>query len=253
MASCDDDFHLLPDDHNHHHQRQQQRQSQSQFQHQGFYRLNRFVPKVAAVSTIVPSPIDGVEHINDPSFISKCDSAFPDVIPLSDADDVDRRSGGSGRKEREEMSDGGTLYLSKRSKLGGGGSATPGGTDNRKDREEWNDTAIECLLDAFMEKFAQLNWGNLRGRDWEEVARIVKERCEKQSKSVEQCKNKVDNLKKRYKLEKHRMNICGVTTSHWPWFKKMEEIYEKSLPQKKSRFEEDKSVESSSGLLKRYI
>jgi len=58
-----------------------------------------------------------------------------------------------------------------------------------------------CLLEAYTEKFTQLNWGNLRGRSWEEVAFVVSERCENQSKSVEQCKNKVDNLRKRYKLE----------------------------------------------------
>ncbi|XWS59558.1 hypothetical protein CRYUN_Cryun08bG0132500 [Craigia yunnanensis] len=105
-------------------------------------------------------------------------------------------------------------------------------TEYRKDREEWSDAAIGCLLEAYMEKLTQLNRGNLRGRDWEEVAAAVSERCEKQSKSVEQCKNKVDNLKKRYKLERHRMSDGGITASHWPWFKKMEEIVGNSLPVK---------------------
>ncbi|XVF55617.1 hypothetical protein PTKIN_Ptkin06aG0050700 [Pterospermum kingtungense] len=71
----------------------------------------------------------------------------------------------------------------------------------------------------------------MRGRDWEEVAAAVTEQCEKQSKNVERCKNKVDNLKKRYKLERHRMSDSGIT-SHWPWFKKMEEIVGNSLPAK---------------------
>ncbi|XP_022747020.1 uncharacterized protein LOC111296814 isoform X2 [Durio zibethinus] len=105
-------------------------------------------------------------------------------------------------------------------------------TEYRKDREEWSDAAIGCLLQAYMEKLTQLNRGHLRGRDWEEVAAAVSERCEKQSKSVEQCKNKVDNLKKRYKLERHRMSDGGITASHWPWFKKMEEIVGNSLPGK---------------------
>ncbi|XVF23410.1 hypothetical protein REPUB_Repub13aG0035500 [Reevesia pubescens] len=85
-------------------------------------------------------------------------------------------------------------------------------SEYRKDREEWSDTAIACLLEAYTEKFNQLNRGNLRGRDWEEVAEAVTQRCcggeaggggEKQKmwKSVEQCKNKIDNLKKRYKVE----------------------------------------------------
>lgn len=104
-------------------------------------------------------------------------------------------------------------------------------TEYRKDREEWSDAAIELLLDAYTDKFMQLNRGNLRGRDWEEVAAAVGGggRCEKQAKSVEQCKNKVDNLKKRYKLERHRVGSGGVTVSHWPWFGKMELIVGNSV------------------------
>lgn len=51
----------------------------------------------------------------------------------------------------------------------------------------------------------------------------------KQGKSVEQCKNKVDNLKKRYKLERHRITTGSISTSHWPWFQKMEDIVGNSL------------------------
>lgn len=107
-------------------------------------------------------------------------------------------------------------------------------SDYRKDREEWSDTAITCLLEAYTEKFIQLNRSNLRGRDWEEVAEAVSERCgrtavgreEKQKhwKSVEQCKNKIDNLKKRYKVELQRMTNNGLTSSHWHWFKQIEVI-----------------------------
>ena len=60
----------------------------------------------------------------------------------------------------------------------------------------------------------------------------MSERCEKQTKSVEQCKNKVDNLKKRYKLERQRMTSGGISVSHWPWFKQMEHIVGNLLPAK---------------------
>ncbi|CAL0316808.1 unnamed protein product [Lupinus luteus] len=121
------------------------------------------------------------------------------------------------------------------------------GGDYRKDREEWSDTAIACLLDAYTEKFNQLNRGNLRGRDWEEVAEAVGERCgaavadggggrcdrkHKYYKSVEQCKNKIDNLKKRYKVEIQRIRSCGISASHWHWFKKMEAIVGNSVTMK---------------------
>lgn len=77
----------------------------------------------------------------------------------------------------------------------------------------------------------------------------MSERCEKQRKSVDQCKNKVDNLKKRYKLEKHRVSNGsgggGGTGSHWPWYKKMEVIVGNSLPSSKAVSEDDKVVVGS--------
>lgn len=132
----------------------------------------------------------------------------------------DRGMGGGGkRRDRDETSDGGTYFKkSKVTDMGG----------NKKDREEWSDGAISCLLDAYTEKYLQLNRGNLRGSDWEEVAAMVSERSDgqKPAKTVDQCKNKVDSLKKRYKTEKNRgmMATNGVTLSYWPWFKKVDQI-----------------------------
>ncbi|KAG4983870.1 hypothetical protein AAZX31_10G190400 [Glycine max] len=122
-------------------------------------------------------------------------------------------------------------------------------TDYRKDREEWSDTAIAYLLEAYTEKFNQLNRGNLRGRDWEEVAEAVLERCGgegKHQKSVEQCKNKIDNLKKRYKVELQRIGSGGIATSHWHWFKKIEAIVGNSLSVK-TVSDDDKAGSSGGG------
>lgn len=66
-----------------------------------------------------------------------------------------------------------------------------------------------------------------RSRGWEDVAAAVSDGQGKSSggKSVEQCKNKIDNLKKRYKVECQRLAGSGASAvSHWPWFKKMEQI-----------------------------
>ena len=125
----------------------------------------------------------------------------------------------------------------------------------RKDREEWSDTAIACLLEAYTEKYNELNRGNLRGRDWEEVAEAVTDRCgggggdksKATYKSVEQCKNKIDNLKKRYKVELQRMSAAtgGTTTthSHWHWFKKIEAIVGNSgTANKGGGSDEDRSI-----------
>ncbi|KAM7264355.1 hypothetical protein ACFE04_002038 [Oxalis oulophora] len=134
----------------------------------------------------------------------------------------------------------------------------PGGDDDDDDNGDTEDDVSDSAFNAvnpfdessshgaYMDKFTQLNRGNLRGRDWEEVAVVVSERCEKNSKSVEQCKNKVDNLKKRYKLERNRMINGSASTSHWPWFKKMEDIVGNSLSSVKAGMDEDKGLSTAS-------
>lgn len=151
--------------------------------------------------------------------------------------DADKSVSGSGSGSKRNP------YYYKKQKTGNTSeTASDYRVDYRKDREEWSDTAIACLLEAYTEKFNQLNRGNLRGRDWEEVAEAVSERCggsyngdnsnssndkqqqQKAWKSVEQCKNKIDNLKKRYKVELQRMNSSGSASSNWHWFKQIEAI-----------------------------
>ncbi|KAI3762201.1 hypothetical protein L1987_52625 [Smallanthus sonchifolius] len=98
------------------------------------------------------------------------------------------------------------------------------GGDHRKEREEWSDSAIAILLDSFTEKYIALNRSNLRYKDWEVVAELVAEAGDKQSrKSIEQCKNKIDNLKKRYKLETRRVESNGGST--WIWYQKMDNLF----------------------------
>ncbi|KAL3825815.1 hypothetical protein ACJIZ3_021844 [Penstemon smallii] len=160
---------------------------------------NSSQPSTATATHTPPYQINPYDHDSDP-FDSEPDPHTLSGKRLGDRDDI---HSGTSKRTRSSSSAAG---------------------DYRKDREEWSDTAIACLLEVYSEKFVQLNRGNLRGRDWEEVAATVSERCEKQAKSVEQCKNKVDNLKKRYKLEKHRLSNGGVLTSHWPWFKQMDQI-----------------------------
>ncbi|KAK6126358.1 hypothetical protein DH2020_039930 [Rehmannia glutinosa] len=166
---------------------------------------NSAQPSTATTTQTPPYQISPYDHDSDP-FDSEPDPNSISGKRLIDRDDI--HSG-----------------TSKRTRLPSSG----GSGDYRKDREEWSDTAIACLLEAYSEKFLQLSRGNLRGRDWEEVAAMVSERCENQTKSVEQCKNKVDNLKKRYKLERHRLSNGNVAVSNWPWFKQMEQIVGNSL------------------------
>lgn len=265
MASCDDDFSLLNDDHHHQHHHQSTTNHHHvptpHHIHQS-YTSHRFTPRSSSVHAppqpspnqpaqpiLAPSgspkkigvPIDeeeeeeDTEDYGDPAF---CSSSFDNGDPNRLGVGVDVRVEKRKDQSDELAEEGGSYTSYKRAK------PSSSGGEYRKDREEWSDAAISCLLDAYTEKFTQLNRGNLRGRDWEEVAATVSERCEKQSKSVEQCKNKVDNLKKRYKLERHRMSNGGVSISHWPWFKQMEQIVGNSLTMKVVS-DEDRSVASS--------
>ncbi|KAF8042545.1 hypothetical protein BT93_A1008, partial [Corymbia citriodora subsp. variegata] len=214
-----------------------------------------------------PSPKPTGAEVREEGGDDYAEAAFHDVNPFS-ADESSNPFNAAGsdpsksradarsdkRKSQDELSDGGTPYNYKKKSsasaaAGAAGGSSGGGGEYRKDREEWSDAAISCLLEAYTEKFTQLNRGNLRGRDWEEVAATVSERCDNQTKSVEQCKNKVDNLKKRYKLERHRMNNGGISASHWPWFKKLEEIVGNSLPVK-SASEDDKGGATSATSVK---
>ncbi|PIA54812.1 hypothetical protein AQUCO_00901006v1, partial [Aquilegia coerulea] len=178
-------------------------------------------------------------------------------ITDSESDPKRTNSRSDKRPKENTFKSGRTSYLYKRTKISNNsnGNSDDGEyqlevqADYRKDREEWSDTAIGSLLDAYTDKFFQLNRGNLRGRDWEDVATIVSGRSSNNSKqkgckSVEQCKNKVDNLKKRYKVEKQRMQNYGLTASHWPWFKKIEQIVINSASSK-SVSDDDKSGNGS--------
>lgn len=278
MASCDDDFSLLGDDSNsnsnhphlphappppppssHHlHQPYTSAPPPHRFSQGRAGNLhapptpNQSILNAAAAAASSPEKAADGEDQEDGEDYGEAAAAFCSNPFDNDGDQNGVVERSEKRKDhREDLSDGGGG--------GGGGSGAPygsykkakassasggGGGEYRKDREEWSDAAISCLLDAYTEKFTQLNRGNLRGRDWEEVAAIVSERCERQTKSVEQCKNKVDNLKKRYKLERHRMNNGGISASHWPWFKKMEQIVGNSLPSKGAS-DDDKGAGSS--------
>lgn len=232
MASCSDDFPLLaPSDHSHTQAPHSLSHAPPQHHHQTF--SSHLFSTTAAAESNQKAIIAGNEDIADensgePSFYS-------------------------------QENDVGTLPNEKRDsyyykKLKTAAESDSGGTyraDYRRDREEWSDSAIECLLDAYTEKFNQLNRGNLRGRDWEEVAEIVSLRCDKQKsgKTVEQCKNKIDNLKKRYKVELKRTSTAGLTISNWHWFKKIEQIVGNSASFKGSS-DEDRPGGASAVMLR---
>ncbi|KAF8402601.1 hypothetical protein HHK36_010689 [Tetracentron sinense] len=70
----------------------------------------------------------------------------------------------------------------------------------------WSEGATETLVEAWGDRYLQLSRGNLRQNDWKEISDAVNGRQNgvKPPKTGIQCKNRVDTLKKKYKLEKSK-------------------------------------------------
>lgn len=96
--------------------------------------------------------------------------------------------------------------------ISGGG----GGGGGREDA--WSDGATSTLIDAWGERFVALGRGSLRHPQWQEVAEVVSSRdgYSKPPKSDVQCKNRIDTLKKKYKVEKAKSD------SSWPFFDRLD-------------------------------
>ncbi|KAL3686111.1 hypothetical protein R1sor_004133 [Riccia sorocarpa] len=102
-----------------------------------------------------------------------------------------------------------------------------GGEERKKENPtDWSEYAVNYLLEIYEEKYVTLSRGNLRSNDWEDVARYVNFKCEnsRSVKTAEQCKWKMENLKRRYKVEKQRQAATGAVSSLWTFFPRMDEM-----------------------------
>uniref|UniRef100_A0A7N0ZRF3 Myb/SANT-like DNA-binding domain-containing protein n=1 Tax=Kalanchoe fedtschenkoi TaxID=63787 RepID=A0A7N0ZRF3_KALFE len=89
----------------------------------------------------------------------------------------------------------------------------------------WSEAATSVLIDAWGERYLALSRGNLKQKHWKEVADIVSssgEMCGKTPKTDMQCKNRIDTVKKKYKLEKSKMVASASPPCSWPFFHKLE-------------------------------
>ncbi|KAF8397240.1 hypothetical protein HHK36_016150 [Tetracentron sinense] len=94
--------------------------------------------------------------------------------------------------------------------------------NNGGGREDcWSEGATGTLVEAWGDRYLQLNRGNLRQKDWKEVADAVNGRQNgvKPRKTDIQCKNRIDTLKKKYKLEKSK-----PPPSKWPFYPRLDEL-----------------------------
>lgn len=94
-----------------------------------------------------------------------------------------------------------------------------GGGGGREDC--WSEGATETLIEAWGDRFFRLNRGNLRRDDWKEVTDAVNARQNgvKPRKTDIQCKNRIDTLKKKYKLEKAK-----TPPSKWPYYYRLDTL-----------------------------
>ncbi|KAK9289665.1 hypothetical protein L1049_007823 [Liquidambar formosana] len=98
--------------------------------------------------------------------------------------------------------------------------AAAGGGGGGGGREDcWSEGATENLIEAWGDRYIELNRGNLRQKDWKEVADFVNGRQNgvKPRRTDIQCKNRVDTLKKKYKLEKSK-----PAPSKWPFYSRLD-------------------------------
>lgn len=90
----------------------------------------------------------------------------------------------------------------------------------------WTEEATSTLVDAWGRRYLDLNRGNLRQKDWQEVADIVNSRhghTKKTRRTDVQCKNRIDTLKKKYKVEKARiLDSGGTLTSSWRFYPQLD-------------------------------
>lgn len=106
---------------------------------------------------------------------------------------------------------------------GGEKQRNGGGGGGREDC--WSESSTAVLIDAWGERYLELSRGNLKQKHWKEVADIVSSRedYKKTPKTDIQCKNRIDTVKKKYKLEKAKM-MSGGGTSKWVFFDKLDQL-----------------------------
>ncbi|KAL5579624.1 hypothetical protein UlMin_012066 [Ulmus minor] len=114
-----------------------------------------------------------------------------------------------------------TLALPIQQSRNGGGSG--GGGGGREDC--WSESATAVLIEAWGERYLELSRGNLKQKHWKEVADIVSSREDygKTPKTDIQCKNRIDTVKKKYKMEKAKM-AAGAGPSKWPFYDRLDHL-----------------------------
>ncbi|GER28327.1 sequence-specific DNA binding transcription factors [Striga asiatica] len=90
----------------------------------------------------------------------------------------------------------------------------------------WSEEATAVLIDAWGERYLELSRGNLKQKHWKDVADAVGRREDLHNKTPKtdvQCKNRIDTVKKKYKLERAKIS-AGGPPSKWRFYHKLNEL-----------------------------
>ncbi|XP_057996756.1 trihelix transcription factor ENAP1-like isoform X2 [Hevea brasiliensis] len=101
----------------------------------------------------------------------------------------------------------------------------------------WSEEATSTLVEVWGKRYLELNRGNLRQKDWQEVADAVNAKhghTKKTHRTDVQCKNRIDTIKKKYKIEKAKVTSSnGTITSSWPFFESLDNLIGSNFTAKK--------------------
>ncbi|KAI4365170.1 hypothetical protein MLD38_021180 [Melastoma candidum] len=114
-------------------------------------------------------------------------------------------------------------------------SANNSGGRNLPVREDcWSEEATATLIEAWGRRYVDLNRGNLRQKDWQEVADAVNSlhgHSKKTYRTDVQCKNRIDTVKKKYKVEKARVVMSnGAFVSPWIFYDRLDVLIGPTAP-----------------------
>ncbi|BAB68057.1 6b-interacting protein 1-like [Oryza sativa Japonica Group] len=99
---------------------------------------------------------------------------------------------------------------------------------------EWSEGSTFALLDAWGDRFVRAGRRSLRADEWLEVSRLAAAAASRPPGyySEQQCRNRIDTLRKKYRKEKERMRLAArrpdrpdrPSPSKWIYFDKMQSL-----------------------------
>ncbi|KAG7626439.1 putative transcription factor Trihelix family [Arabidopsis thaliana] len=95
------------------------------------------------------------------------------------------------------------------------------GPSDAKVAYDWREQEAFVLLEVWGDRFLQLGRRSLRNEDWNEVAEKVSEEL-RMEKSETQCRRMIDDLKRKYRKEKIKVEKSGLGSSKWSFFNKLD-------------------------------